>query len=441
MPTICNKTINQINELYKAYETLPWYKKLFYPKPLRQALEQYHKSDVKTGKQIANIYKAFLNDTWSFQRFFFISLFNFSKLDSVIVFTKLNEIGLLNGKEGEVNFELAAGHANFLIVTRLVNTLYDKNLLQNKSIRDNFGAILRHKTPVLAAYAIIQLDDLGFLDNPEQARAYCDAVVSHTDPFIVLDTFHILKSADLLNSAFGQANRDTIISYYKQKHNSSGTLLDALGSLNNGGLLTSELGQTNFNNLLTYFAILCSEQIDINWHDIRLGELTQPSFDRMIATAKEHVDQQTAKLRFYTLINKEVINYLHDLRNRPLNDEDKSELQAIVNQGNGLPDGLWQRISVKISEQLLTQFDSLYDDVNQLKQTLLIHRDAFELPDNIRALALNIVNSPTATSSSSSSSSSFFPPPAAAITRDRDESDEAFKHNTQHTLQLITSHP
>jgi hypothetical protein len=102
MPHLSESNREVIEKLKERYKPLRWYARWFFPSKVRVALFGYQRGSENESIQALALCKAFLNETWFIQRWFF-SFFDscleeFSSSSLISAAKELNQVGLLTGE-------------------------------------------------------------------------------------------------------------------------------------------------------------------------------------------------------------------------------------------------------------------------------------------------------------------------------------------------------
>lgn len=134
---------NALKNLKESYNSLPWYKRLFYPSALSLALSNYNESD-PTSQSFYDIFMAFQNDTWSFQKYFFDALYKFSQTKFFQCFEDLGTRGLLSRPQDKfANFETILQQSDPQYIPEMLQLMHNVGLLEGEHAQANRDAIAK----------------------------------------------------------------------------------------------------------------------------------------------------------------------------------------------------------------------------------------------------------------------------------------------------------
>jgi|GEM_PF-6172825 len=267
MPSFSETNKSIFSKLKHGYETLVWYKRLYFPHALRVALNEYNSSNPSLTQALA-ICNAILRNTWFFQRWIYSCLAEF------------NESSLIRTlREPDFLFLLSEGEAGLA----------------------NFNAMLSHPDPGLVADALYTLHMAGLLTDDEAGWANRNAVSAYQYPFIIADALRILHTAGILtDNEKGRAYRTAVMGRQDAQ-----VVARVLVILHKTGLSTGESAQANFNALMTYSDILLGEGVRTIWARFPLYQLDQERFRCMIEIVEQHRDNpQEGQAAFLAYLNQ-----------------------------------------------------------------------------------------------------------------------------------------
>ena len=275
--SLSNENRGVLDALLNSYNALPWYKKLFYPGALSEALTRSYASNPSCDSALA-VCEAYLNKTWFFQRWFFSSLSAFSSSNLGRALGIINEYGLFTGEAAQENFNAIAGHQDPRCVAWALRELNEAGLLTGEAAQANRNALVQHEFPDGVASALENLNKAGLLTG-EAAQANRDALVGHQKPRYVAWALRELNEANLLTGGAAQANFNALVGYQDPHY-----VIHALKELNEANLLTGEAAQANRGAIVQHqnpLAVVCA-LIVLNEANLLTGETAQANRDALV---------------------------------------------------------------------------------------------------------------------------------------------------------------
>ena len=195
MPNLSEANKRDLNALMKAYNALPWYKAIIFPRKTKAALKAYQDC-ANTKKSAWFICNTFLNNTNAFQRQIFSSLRAFAHSHLIEAYKITDDFSLLDGHAAQANFDAVASHCSPLhIAFALYNNM---DLLTGDEAQANRSAMAGHQSPKTVAKALHILHLAGLLTGIA-AKENRDAITTHQDLTTLSDVLLTLHTAHILD--------------------------------------------------------------------------------------------------------------------------------------------------------------------------------------------------------------------------------------------------
>ena len=327
MPT---SNYTAIPRLKRAYDTMPWYQKLFFPRKLAFELSNLPEVTLfgemhMTNVQAFSVFNAFENNGL-IQRWFFSCLRRFDGNHYTQALRNVKSSGFLTGDRAQANFDAIVAHHYAEEPAEAFEILKTEGFLTGDRAQANFAAVVGHRDSIHVALGLRILKAQGLLTG-ERAQVNFDAVATHLFPDSVLDALIFLRNAGLLRGDRAQANFDTLVTHpflasvinlllilsnaglltvdgAQANFNAVvanvhlGGFIDAIRVLNTAGLLTGAAGQANFDAVaITYAAVLFHNHEF--WAVFPVGRPTAAEFQVILNIAQQHVQDPTTGQRAF----------------------------------------------------------------------------------------------------------------------------------------------
>jgi hypothetical protein len=204
---------NALINLENAYKKLSWWKRLFFPSPLIDALREF--IVYRNNQNALNFYNAFFRLERYFYGKWIISslstyLSSFLKHEFTQTIRKMHDYGLLNGKELVANFEHVVKAKNSWYVVDAFNLFHQNKLLEGNEAQANREAVVNTDFPIVVAKTVLMLNRTGLLTG-EKAKANRLAFTSKANSRDVNSALWIMNCDGLLSDSYAQANFDAVI--------------------------------------------------------------------------------------------------------------------------------------------------------------------------------------------------------------------------------------